>query len=156
MKIYHTKKNRITGRLVSRRGESLAETLAAILIIALALTLLAGMVTTAGRLIRKSRSHYADSVAVRNAIESRGKNAASPDSSDIAVSVENKAQTLAIDGAVLQSKSGDKEDNTSFKYQIGNTNKLTGNITLQTINISGTDTSLASLNGKAFTYTYGN
>ena len=60
-----TKKNFIRKKLSSRRADSIVETLVAILVAALALAILAGMISTASRLIMESQSaldaYYAES-----------------------------------------------------------------------------------------------
>lgn len=43
-------------KLHNRKGESLAETLVAVLVIALALTMLAGMITATANMVNKSKS----------------------------------------------------------------------------------------------------
>jgi len=51
----HTVKN-VMKKLHNRKGESLAETLVAVLVIALALTMLAGMITATANMVNKSKS----------------------------------------------------------------------------------------------------
>ena len=51
---------RVKDKLKSRRGDSIAEVLVALLISAVALVMLASMITTSTNLIRKSGAHLAD------------------------------------------------------------------------------------------------
>ena len=58
-------------KLRSRAGETLAETLAALLIATIGLTMLASMITSSARLITKSRSVLSDYYAENNKLEER-------------------------------------------------------------------------------------
>lgn len=62
------RKGLIVSRLKSSRGETLAETLVAVLISALSLVILAGMITAATRLITKSRDSVRSYVESENAL----------------------------------------------------------------------------------------
>jgi hypothetical protein len=57
MKALWTKKNCMMRKLRSRAGESIAETLVAVLISALALTMLAGAISAATNAVTKSKTH---------------------------------------------------------------------------------------------------
>ena len=61
-------------KLRSRAGETLAETLAALLIASIGLTMLASMITSSARLITKSRSVLRDYYAENNKLEERSGN----------------------------------------------------------------------------------
>lgn len=58
-------------KLRSRAGETLAETLAALLIATIGLTMLASMITSSARLITKSRSVLSDYYTQNNELEKR-------------------------------------------------------------------------------------
>ena len=60
-------------RLKNSRGESLTETLVAVLVIALALILLVNMLTSAKRLIIKSTDSFHSNSTIKNSVEYGGK-----------------------------------------------------------------------------------
>lgn len=60
--------HRMKRRLRSRNGESIAETLIAVMIAALALALLAGMIATGTRLVKRSRESTALYAAAQNTL----------------------------------------------------------------------------------------
>ena len=70
-------------KLRSRAGETLMETLVAVLIASVGLTMLASMITSSARLITKSRSVLKDYYAENNKLEERAGGTA--DTLDIAV-----------------------------------------------------------------------
>ena len=70
-------------RLHSRKGESIAETLIALLISALALVMLAGAISTAGNLIRMSETTMENYYSGLNAL-------GSPNTSGLSISLKDK------------------------------------------------------------------
>ena len=145
-------KEKIWSRLRDERGESLTETLVSVLIIALGLTLLASMVTAAGKLIRKSQSYYQESTAVRNAIEGQD-GTHTGDGTDLSVTVTPVQGSLSFagNGEVLT-------DDATLGGTPSFTCRMTGAIDhailLQQLSIqNAANSSVAALDGKAFTYT---
>ena len=124
-------------RLKERRGESLAETLVSVLIIALGLTLLASMVTAAGKLINQSERYYGESTAVRNAVEA-GSSTSEEGEEGLSVTITPVKGTLTFAGTTF-----------TCKMQ----KPLTHAIILQQLEITGGESpSISALNGRAFTY----
>ncbi len=64
-------KNRLLNKLKSNSGESITETLVAVLIAALALLMLAGTVNTASNLITQSQDKLTEYYSLNNEIENR-------------------------------------------------------------------------------------
>ncbi|MDD6692631.1 MAG: hypothetical protein PUE63_12520 [Lachnospiraceae bacterium] len=136
-------------RLKERRGESLAETLVSVLIIALGLTLLASMVTAAGKLINKSERYYWENTAVRNAVEA-GSSTFEEGEKDITVEIRPVMGTLTFAGETLTDEvSLGKTPTFTCRMQ----KPLTHAIILQQLEITGGESpSISALNGRAFTY----
>lgn len=64
--------NKLLRKLQDRRGESLAEVLAAMLVMALGMTLLVSMLAASSRLIAKSDSRFSRKIGQKNNIEAMG------------------------------------------------------------------------------------
>lgn len=142
---------KVWSRLKERRGESLAETLVSVLIIALGLTLLASMVTTAGKLINKSERYYGESTAVRNAIEA-GNSTSEEGGKDLAVTITSVSGKLSFAGKG-ETLTDDASLGGTPTFTCGMSSPLTHDITLQQLEITGGESSsISALNGRAFTY----
>lgn len=116
-------------KLRSERGESIGEALAAMLIVALAALMLAGMTTAATRIVEKSEKAYNVYLDQRNYLESGGSSSIpknDPDGqSSIATPVPVEG-TLHMSGAgIIASepvtatilKSGDKNVRITYRYR---------------------------------------
>lgn len=142
---------KVWSKLKERRGESLAETLVSVLIIALGLTLLASMVTTAGKLIIKSERYYGESTAVRNATEA-GSSIADEGEKDLTVKITPVRGTLTFAGKG-ETLTDDASLGGTPTFTCGMSSPLTHDITLQQLEITGGESSsISALNGRAFTY----
>ena len=137
-------------RLKERRGESLAETLVSVLIIALGLTLLASMVTAAGKLINQSERYYGESTAVRNAVEAGSSFEEGEKGLSVTITPVKGTLTFAGKGETLTDEVSLGETPTfTCKMQ----KPLTHAIILQQLEITGGESpSISALNGRAFTY----
>lgn len=118
-------------KLRSERGESIGEALAAMLIVALAALMLAGMTTAAIRIVEKSEKAYNVYLDQRNYLESGGASSIpknDPDGqSSIATPVPVKG-TLHMSGTgIIASepvtatilKSGDRNVRITYRYKAG-------------------------------------
>lgn len=143
---------KISSRLQDRRGESLTETLVSVLIIALGLTLLASLVTAAGKLIQKSQIYDQSSTAVRNAIET-GSTAAVKEGGGLKVTLQSSGGTLNFAGSsTVLTDDVSVGGNPSFSCTMAT--PISHAVSLQKLVITGDDGSgVMSLNGRAFTYT---
>ncbi len=83
-------KKRMLEKLRSRRGDSIAEVLVAMLISAVALVLLASMITSSSRMIRRSRESMEDYDAANNVL------AAMPDTVPDTVHTVTKASDVEL------------------------------------------------------------
>ena len=138
-------------RLKERRGESLAETLVSVLIIALGLTLLASMVTAAGKLINQSERYYGESTAVRNAVEA-GSSTSEEGEEGLSVTITPVKGTLTFAGkGETLTDAVSPGDGSTFTCKMQK--PLTHAIILQQLEITGGESpSISALNGRAFTY----
>lgn len=93
-------------RLKAKKGESLAETLISILVIALGLLLLASMVMASKSLINKSETVFKENYAEKNFVESGV--ASSEESSDTNSTSASESEPTEVKGTV--SISGNLED----------------------------------------------
>lgn len=102
-------------RILSRKGESLAETLVSVLVIALALLLLASMVMASKNLIEKSETTFTDNYTVKNQAEKGNADTAQvTKKADITISGTLKG-TVTTNDAGSASASHD-----NFSYQLKN------------------------------------
>ncbi len=83
-------KKRMLEKLRSRRGDSLAEVLVAMLISAVALVMLASMIASSGRMIRRSRESMENYDAANNVLASM------PDTVPAAVKTVTKASNVEL------------------------------------------------------------
>ena len=84
-------------RFKSRKGETITEVLVALLISALAIALLAGMMTASSNMINKSKDKIEKYVGAENTIVERSAN--SPDTGSVVFKDENSAEIKLSDGA---------------------------------------------------------
>ena len=120
-------------KLRSERGESIGEALAAMLIVALAALMLAGMTTAATRIVEKSEKAYNVYLDQRNYLESGGSSSIpknDPDGeSSIATPVQVKG-TLHMSVTGIEAiasepvtatilKSGDRNVRITYRYKAG-------------------------------------
>lgn len=118
-------------KLRSERGESIGEALAAMLIVALAALMLAGMTTAATRIVEKSEKAYNVYLDQRNYLESGGSSSIpknDPDGqSSIATPVPVEG-TLHMSGTGIEAtasetvtvtilKSGDRNERITYRYR---------------------------------------
>lgn len=116
-------------KLRSERGESIGEALAAMLIVALAALMLAGMTTAATRIVEKSEKAYNVYLDQRNYLESGGSSSIPKNDPDGESSI---ATPVPIDGTLHMSgigiaasepvtatilKSGDKNVRITYRYR---------------------------------------
>ncbi len=94
---------RLKRKLHSSAGESLAETLAALLVAVIALAILAGMIMSSNKLIRESRTHfdaYYEGDAGLNSMEAAGGTAATVEIMDgeaaLRLTDEQTADTIDV------------------------------------------------------------
>lgn len=97
-------KNRFRKKLRSQRGDSLSETLVALLVGCLALVMLAGAITTSASLVTRSREKMQEYYAANNAIVSGGS----------AEGVTSGTVTVTISGGVSQNLG-------TYSYRANNT-----------------------------------
>lgn len=120
-------------KLRSERGESIGEALAAMLIVALAALMLAGMTTAATRIVEKSEKAYNVYLDQRNYLESGGVSGIPKNDPDGQSSI---ATTVLVDGNLHMSgtniaaiasepvtatilKSGDRNVRITYRYKAG-------------------------------------
>lgn len=119
-------------KLRSERGESIGEALAAMLIVALAALMLAGMTTAATRIVEKSEKAYNVYLDQRNYLESGGSSSIpknDPDGeSSIAtpVPVDGTLHIMSGTGIIASEpvtatilKSGDRNVRITYRYKAG-------------------------------------
>lgn len=82
---------RAIGRLRSRRGETLTEVLVSTLIAAVALTMLASMVTTGARLVTQSRDRLAEYYETGNTLAAQEIAETDPETVELSLEDENGA-----------------------------------------------------------------
>lgn len=87
-------KGRLRARLKGRAGESIAETLIALVIACLAITMLAGIITSSTRLISQSKDALADYYEANNAIADE--TAADPKTASVTIEGDGVTQTDGI------------------------------------------------------------
>lgn len=90
-------------KLRSERGESIGEALAAMLIVALAALMLAGMTTAANRIVEKSEKAYNVYLDQRNYLESGGASGISKNDPDGESSI---ATPVRVEGTLHMSENG--------------------------------------------------
>lgn len=116
-------------KLRSERGESIGEALAAMLIVALAALMLAGMTTAATRIVEKSEKAYNVYLDQRNYLESGGASGISKNDPDGESSIATPVPvegTLHMSGTGIAAselvtatilKSGDKNVRITYRYR---------------------------------------
>ena len=92
-------KKRMLDKLRSRRGDSLAEVLVAMLISAVALVMLASMIASSGRMIRRSRESMEEYDAANNVLASM------PDTVPAAINTVTKASNVELNVKVKNADS---------------------------------------------------
>ena len=120
-------------KLRSERGESIGEALAAMLIVALAALMLAGMTTAATRIVEKSEKAYNVYLDQRNYLDSGGSSSIPKNDPDGESSI---ATPVTVDGTLHMSengiaatvsetvtatilKSGDRNVRITYRYKAG-------------------------------------
>jgi Tfp pilus assembly protein PilV len=95
-------------KLNSSAGESIAEVLAAMLVIALGIVMLVSMVTSSSNMIRKSENSYAEYMDQYNALEVQASPSASsdpkPETADI--TMKNTSGSDSYTGSITVWKAG--------------------------------------------------
>lgn len=124
--------NRIFQKLKSRQGESIAEVLAAMVVIALGIILLVSMEMAAQNLVRTSESNFTSNMTQKNGIE-EGAAAGSSDvttvDSQITLTRKDTTQNLNLTGSV-QDASSTSSSSSKDTYDLG---PFSQQISVQTI-----------------------
>lgn len=94
-------------KLKSNSGESIAETLVAVLIAAFALLMLAGTINTSSNLITRSQETMNDYYAKNNAVEERAASASGADKTASFAIIEGD-ESLKLDSCTVKTYKNDK------------------------------------------------